>query len=350
MKRTPTQSEIQNPNISKLSEFTEEGLHDILIYAIQHHNNGMVKTLLDYGANPNFNNDANGSFLMIMDKFIEDATVDKTPIEFAIRYNNPIAMKHLLDYGGIVVNSSPFLVHRSPILKLCRTKNFECLAPFIETMEHIDMPIGNTWGKSLVGISIEYRNKDLYDFLVGLGANPYGNTFSNGRYIKNKNVFNVIFRTNYDVDQIIDMLEFLQSRDISIHGLPDHFHYPYEQVMSSKHSLKLLQYMISKGVDIEKNNHHAILSSIGIADEETLQFIIEQSKNLNVKSNHNKTPIDIALYHKRLDLVKVFLELGVDYSYDDMIKLAVEDKSNEIIDLFFNHELKKDGLTSLWGL
>jgi ankyrin repeat protein len=71
---------------------------------------------------------------------------------------------------------------------------------------------------------------------------------------------------------------------------------------------------------------------------------------LNVKSNHNKTPIDIALYHKRLDLVKVFLELGVDYNYDDMIKLAVEDKSNEIIDLFFNHELKKDGLTSLWGL
>lgn len=351
MNRFPTKQEIESPRVSLFLEYSEEGLNEILIYAIGQFDNDIVQSALEYGANPNANYIENSLFSGVLEKFMMDATIPKTPIEHAVYHDNSIALRHLMDYGGKVVETSAYFQHRCPVVRMCQQNKLKCLAEYIETMKHIDMPLNFSYSRSLIGFAIQFGNKDLYDFLISKGAHKRGYVFNGLEYESIPNVFNVLFKSHKDLNTIIDMLHFLESRGVSMDKESYDCHiYPYEFAMKSKHSLAILKHFISRGVSFEQPDHHAIFPAIESADDETVHYIIKHSTNINVKTSYGDSPIDFALEIERYDIIAKLLERGVDFNYEKAISHSVKDKTSTLIDIFFHYQLKKDGLKSIWNL
>lgn len=350
MNRFPTQSEIEYPNVELFSEYSKEGLNEILIYAIGHQNNEIVQLALEYGANPNANYIENSPFSGVFEKFMMDATIPGTPIEHAVYHNNSIALRHLMNYGGKVVETSAYFQHRCPVVRMCQQSKLECLDEYIKTMKHIDMPINHKYSNSLIGFAIQFGNKDLYDFLISRGAHKRGYVFNGSEYVAMPNVFSILFKRHTNLNTIIDMLTFLESRGVSMDRAIYDYLYPYELAMKSEHRLAILKHMASRGINFERSNHHAIFSAIESGDEATIHYIIEHSTNINVKTTYGDSPIDIALKNENFAIIPILLEKGVEFNYETAISYSVKDKTSKVIDIFFQHQLKRDGLKSLWNL
>ena len=101
---------------------------------------------------------------------------------------------------------------------------------------------------------------------------------------------------------------------------------------------KVINWLISKNVNLNNKDNPAILMASANCDSETIKFLIEKGANVNAKHKIGKTALNDALYNNNYDAISVLIENGYNLKNDGVsFRQAVSNKQYKAIKLFLDY-------------
>jgi len=101
----------------------------------------------------------------------------------------------------------------------------------------------------------------------------------------------------------------------------------------------VVDYLLSKKVNLNKKGEPAIVSAVRNCDEHTIKKLVHAGAKLNIKDNVGKNAISAALYSNRYELLPLLLELGLQLDSDGgkSFRQAVSNKQCQAVKFFIEH-------------
>lgn len=115
---------------------------------------------------------------------------------------------------------------------------------------------------------------------------------------------------------------------------------------SERNDISQMQEILNQGFDINQTLMQVsplfVAVSYSHINYETIKFMLDNGADVNAKSTRGFLPIHYAIFEKRLDIVKLFLEYGTDVSYKikekTLLDIAVISNNQEIIDIIKQYQ------------
>ena len=112
---------------------------------------------------------------------------------------------------------------------------------------------------------------------------------------------------------------------------------------SERNDISQMQEILNQGFDINQTLMQVsplfVAVSYSHINYETIKFMLDNGADVNAKST---LPIHYAIFEKRPDIVKLFLEYGTDVSYKikekTLLDIAVISNNQEIIDIIKQYQ------------
>ena len=115
---------------------------------------------------------------------------------------------------------------------------------------------------------------------------------------------------------------------------------------SERNDISQMQEILNQGFDINQTLMQVSPLSVAVSyshiNYETIKFMLDNGADVNAKSTRGFLPIHYAIFEKRPDIVKLFLEYGTDVSYKikekTLLDIAVISNNQEIIDIIKQYQ------------
>lgn len=110
---------------------------------------------------------------------------------------------------------------------------------------------------------------------------------------------------------------------------------------SERNDISQMQEILNQGFDINQTLMQVspLFAAVSYShiNYETIKFMLDNGADVNAKSTRGFLPIHYAIFEKRPDIVKLFLEYGTDVSYKikekTLLDIAVISNNQEIINI-----------------
>lgn len=245
-----------------------------------------------------------------------------TALDVVSIQKNPELFKILYKKGGKFNMRHQYYGNRDIMRSLCKDDDFSCLSELISQMPHIDSPFSSVQ-ETLLSSAASIHNLKAIEFLFSHGADINGRLhlephLESDSYYK-VYVYNSALSNLYDFKETIDTIEFLHSLGASIEGIGDDYPYPYEIAAQRLLIPTVLEHFLNKGVDLQKPGRDALLSAAKGSLANVL-FLFNIGHRIDVTDNRGETPLDKAIFSKRMDNMKFLLSKDAPFNYEKAIK------------------------------
>lgn len=139
----------------------------------------------------------------------------------------------------------------------------------------------------------------------------------------------------------IDDLENLYSKGFDINAsfkVTEHIDVPPITLALCENKNKVIQWLLSKNVDLNNKDNPAILTACSNCDTLIVKQLIEKGANVNAKHSIGKTAMNDALYGNNYDVIPILIENGYDLKKDGVsLRQAVSARQTQAIKLFLDY-------------
>ena len=313
-----TDDEFNNPSIDTLAILPPNVRDDILRNAIKNNNTKIVQLALELGCDPNISFE----YKDVIPDGNELFAFSPSALDVAMIQKHPLLFKHIYAGGGKFNMKHRGYGNRDIMRYLCKDDNFSCLSVLVSELPHIDSPFSSV-EETLLSSAASIHNFKAIEFLLAHGADINGRLHIEPLFYPKRYVYNSAISMVYAYDKIIELLEFLQSLGANIEGTGDEYSYPYEIVAYKTKEPDILTYFLNKGVDLKKPNRDALISA-AISSLNNVTFLIDIGHSVDVTGKYGETPLDMAIYYRKIDIMKFLLSKSAPFNY----KHAVEKLSD----------------------
>lgn len=309
-----TDEEFNNPSIDTLAILPPMVREDIFRNAIRNNNIKTVQKALELGSDPNISFE----YKEIIPDGNEFLPFSPSALDVAMIQKNPLLFKHIYNGGGKFNMKHRGYGNRDIMRYLCKDDDFSCLSVLISELPHIDSPFSSV-DETLLSSAASIHNFKAIEFLLAHGADINGRLNPEPWFSPKPYVYNSAISMIYAYDKTIELLEFLQSLGANIHGVGDDYPYPYEIAAYKIKEPDILKYLVNKGVDLKKPNRDALISA-SKGSLENVMFLIDMGHSLDVTGKYDETPLDMAIYYGRKDIIEFLLSKGAPFNYEKAVK------------------------------
>jgi ankyrin repeat protein len=320
-----TEEERNNPSTDTLAILPPMVREEIFRNAIKNNNIPVVKMALELGGDPNI--------LFEYRDIIPDGSLyfeySPTALDVAIIQKRPLLFKTIHESGGSFDMRSRVFGNRAIISHLCKDDDFSCLSVLISKLPHIDSPYSQH-PETLLSSAAHIQNIKAIEFLLAHGADVYGRLHPKPEFMPRPYVYTSAITGIPSLDSLIETLEFLDSMGASLHGINEEYSYPYEIASYKMTFPHLLEYFLSKGIDLKKPGRDALLSAVK-GSLENVKFLMDIGHSKNVMNERGETPLDVALLYGRKDVIEFLLSKDAPYNTEKALRMYAD--TPEILNL-----------------
>jgi ankyrin repeat protein len=352
---------IINQDIDKLQTLLQQGVdpntinaedYSMLSVAVFTSTIEIIQLLLDYGANPNLGALVHASadgcsdvvYLLLeygADPSISDMILGNTPLHVACQMDN---------LNGDYLETIRILLgyHNSKgELADVNAENNKCDIPLRFAIENEDLPIIdfllsrhadpqhiNNKGTSILMIAIKTNNIDIVDLLVRYGADlneldPEMKDIEAGREASEDYGGDTHDHNNFELPLELAVRKglFEMTKYLIEHGA-DPFYTDYADIT-------LLHLVYNKYENDESNYAETLKYLLNYRDEHGNKL------DINECDKYGDTPLDVAIYANRPDLVQILLDYGAEVDFD-LLPPEMSPEMRQVLDDYLRGPMIKD--------
>jgi len=312
------ESDFNNPSIDTLAILPPMVREEIFRNAIINNNIPIVKMALKLVSDPNISFEYN-DIIPDGSRYFE---FSPTSLDVAIIQKKPLLLKTLYESGGSFDMRSSVFGNRDIITYLCKDDDFSCLSVLISKLTHIDSPY-SPHPETLLSSAASIQNIKAIEFLLSHGADINGRLHPKPEFMPRPYVYNSAITSVSPLDSVIETLEFLDSMGASLHGINEEYSYPYEIASYKISSPHLLEYFISKGIDLKNPGRDALFSAVKCSLE-NVKFLMSIGHSKYALNARGEYPLDVAFIYGRRDIIEFLISKDAPYNAEKALKRSSE--------------------------
>ena len=320
-----TEEERNNPSTDTLAILPPMVREEIFRNAIKNNNIPVVKMALELGGDPNI--------LFEYGDIIPDGSLyfeySPTALDVALIQKRPLLFKTLYESGGTFDMRSRVFGNISIIKHLCKDDDFSCLSVLISKLPHIDSPYSQ-YPETLLSSAAYIQNIKAIEFLLAHGADVCGRLHPKPEFMPRPYVYTSAITGIPSLDSLIETLEFLDSMGASLHGINEEYSYPYEIASYKMTYPHLLEYFLSKGIDLKKPGRDALFSAVKRSIE-NVKFLMDIGHSKYTLNERGEYPLDVALIYGQRDIIEFLLSKDAPYNTEKALRMYAD--TPEILNL-----------------